>query len=1436
MPDSTVGAATSGAGFRSSAIRWLRIALFASALPQAVSGQTFNDSRFVSELVTSVAPFTPVGLDWSPDGRMFIWTKNGVVRVFKNGVLLPTPFINLSSQVNTFDDRGMWGLAFHPDFANNGYVYLSFTYENAGNPNSSDPRTSRLIRVTANPSNPDVALAGSQVIILGSIGTPPCSQYAADADCIPADGGSHTLGMVRFAPDGKMFVGIGDGSDGDPLALRAQDIDSWAGKILRLNADGTAPGDNPFDDSTQSIRSKVWVYGVRNPFRFSFHPTTGEIYFGEVGWNTYEEVNRGSAGANFGWPCYEGDLEQPVFSGFTQCQQLARVSVTFPFFTYGRNLGAAAIGGAFYTGTNYPEAYRGSYFFADYVGNWIRRVGFDASGNPTDVLEFASDLSAPSNVELGPDGNLYYISFSTGQIRRIRFNGPKAVASATPTSGSSPLQVAFSSAGSTDPSGGTLLYLWDFGDGASSTSPNPSHTYTASGVAHFTATLTVTSTSGASASATVSITVGSRPPVPTISAPADGTTYRQGQTVNYQGSATDPDQGALPPSALSWTVLLHHNTHVHTFVGSSGSSQGSFVVEDHGIGNYAYEVILTATDASGLTGTTSVLLPVAPDSNPPSAPTGLVATPLSGSQIRLNWGASSDDVAILSYQVERCQGASCSNFTPLVTTAETTHVDPGLAPLSTYRYRVRAMDTSGNFSTYSNVATATTEAAPPVSGLVAAYGFNEGSGTTVGDQSGNGNTGSISGAVWAQGKYGNALSFDGLNDLVVINGASSTSLNVTSGMTLEAWVYPTAAQSGWRTILQREVDTYFLNGSSDAGALHPAGGAVIGGNVRWIGAPAPNPVTTWTHVALTYDGSTLQLYVNGSAVASGPASGAVQTNANPLRIGGNVPYGEFFNGRIDEVRVYNRALSASEIMTDMNTPIGGAPPADTTAPTAPTGLNGTAVGSNQIDLTWTGSTDNVGVSGYRVERCQGSSCSNFVQITTTVGTSYVDPGLTPATSYRYRVAAVDAAGNVSGYSNVVTVTTNAGQDTTPPSAPTALTASGVSSSQINLSWTGSTDNVGVSGYRLERCQGTGCSNFVQVATPVGTTFNDGGRTASTSYSYRVRAADAAGNLSAYSNVATATTSAAPDTTPPTPPTGLSAAAASSSQINLSWTGSTDNIGVTTYRVERCQAAGCSNFAEITTATTTSYANSGLAPSTSYSYRVRAADAAGNHSGYSNVATATTPSAPPVSGLMAAYAFNEASGATVSDASGNGNTGTINGATRTTQGRYGSALSFDGLSNLVVINASSTLNVTSAMTLEAWVFPTVAQSGWRTILQREVDAYFLNAGHTGGSGWPAGGGTLGGNVTFVGATAANPLNTWTHVALTYDGSLLRLYVNGNLVASQPASGTIQTNSSPLRIGGNVPYGEFFGGLIDEVRIYNRALSQAEIQTDMNTPIN
>jgi fibronectin type 3 domain-containing protein len=497
----------------------------------------------------------------------------------------------------------------------------------------------------------------------------------------------------------------------------------------------------------------------------------------------------------------------------------------------------------------------------------------------------------------------------------------------------------------------------------------------------------------------------------------------------------------------------------------------------------------------------------------------------------------------------------------------------------------------------------------------------------------------------------------------------------------------------------------------------------------------------------------------------------------------------------------------------------------TTPPTAPTNLAATAQGGTQINLTWTASSSTLGIAAYLVERCQGGGCTNFTQIGTITTTAYNDTGLTSAISYSYRVRAQDTAGNLSGYSNTASATT---ADTLTPTAPSNLTSAPVSTSQINLVWAAAADNVGVTGYLIERCQDSGCSNFAQIATIAATSYSTV-LTASTMYSYRVCATDAAGNLSGYSNVAT-TSTLAPDTTPPTAPANLAATAAGSAQINLSWSASTDNVGVTGYLIERCQGAGCTTFAQIATTATTSYSDTGLTRNTSYTYQVLAADAAGNLSGYSNRASATTAAN---TGLVAAYGFEEGSGTTVQDSSGNRNTGTISNATWTASGKYGKALMFNGTNARINIADSASLHLSSGMTLEAWVSPAATVSSWRDLIYKQTDIYYLEAGSD--SGVPALGGTFAGSNDNLFATSRLAVHTWTHVAATYDGSTLRIHINGTQVSSKARTGAITSSTGALSIGGDPVFGQYFNGAIDEVRIYNRALSQAEIQTDMNTPV-
>ena len=322
------------------------------------------------------------------------------------------------------------------------------------------------------------------------------------------------------------------------------------------------------------------------------------------------------------------------------------------------------------------------------------------------------------------------------------------------------------------------------------------------------------------------------------------------------------------------------------------------------------------------------------------------------------------------------------------------------------------------------IASFVTQSFAQTPGLVAAYSFNEGSGTTVTDVSGNHLNGTIVGAAWTtQGKYSGALSFNGISNYVDLG--NPVALQLTGSMTLEAWVKAAAnpADDGQIVAKSDNAGGWQLKTSPDTGpetfGVAISSSATSGHVQRY--STTVRSLNTWYHIAGVYDATarTVSTYVNGildnGVLRGGPAIPASQFNQNVNVNIGRRTGGFYFNGVIDEVRIYNRGLSAAEIQAYMNTPIGGAAAADTQPPTAPGSLAATAASSSQVNLSWTASTDNVGVAGYRVERCQGAGCSTFTQIATATGTTYGDTGLSASTSYSYRVRATDAAGNLSPY-------------------------------------------------------------------------------------------------------------------------------------------------------------------------------------------------------------------------------------------------------------------------------------------------------------------------------------------------------------------------------------------------------------------------------------
>jgi len=860
------------------------------------------------------------------------------------------------------------------------------------------------------------------------------------------------------------------------------------GAVIRIDPDtGAGVAGNPWftKPGADENEKRILAYGLRNPFRFSMRGGTNEIWLGDVGWSAWEEINTIpdatslTAPLNFGWPCYEGNGRQSGYDGanLAVCENLyaqGAGAVTPPIYAYEHGAstvpgdgcasnGVAISGVAYYnrpTGagiTPYPASYDGSLFFTDYNRRciWRMRPGSNGRPDPAQVELFHNASGGIVDLVVGPNGDLFYPDIDNGTINRIRYfpanTPPVASFTASPTFGAAPLTVNFNASASSDVDGGTLTYAWDLdGDGQydDATGVTTSRTY---GAGNVTVGLRVSDSQGASGTASTAISSGNTPPTATITTPSSGLTWKVGDTISFSGSGSDVgDGGAMPASRLSWSVSLltcddaGNNCVTRRSDPYAGVASGTTVAPDwSGEGNNILEFKLTATDSTGLTDVKTVrLVPQKVTMTFASNPTGLQLTAASDTRTapfsRTVIVGSQNSLSAPSPQL---LGGRTYQFTGWSDGGAVTHLVSAPASATTYT------------ATY-------TEIANP--GLVASYGFEAGSGSAVADSSLFANNGSGVSTAWnTTGRFGNSLTFNGTSSRV--NVPDSNSLDLTTGATVEAWVYPTTVAPAWRTTVMKENTaagdlSYALEGNTPYGGA--GGWNVIGGTTRAAENTARLPVNTWTHTTMTFDGSNIRYYQNGTLVATTPASGSMTNGNGPLSIGGNTIWGdEFFAGRIDEVRVYNRALSAAEIVVDRDTPIA----TDSVPPSAPGTL--TATGAlGRVNLSWGAATDNIGVAGYDVHRSTTAGFTPGVanRIAQPTGTTYAD--VVAAGTYFYRVIARDGTGNVGPASNQASGTAAADQL---PSAPGTVTATG-SLGRVTLAWSAATDDVGVARYDVHR--------------------------------------------------------------------------------------------------------------------------------------------------------------------------------------------------------------------------------------------------------------------------------------------------------------------------------------------------------------------------------
>jgi glucose/arabinose dehydrogenase len=556
--------------------RWLCCALGFLLAQQvwAVSVPVGFVDRQVATGLTS-----PTSMAVMPDGRVLAVQQDGVVRIIKADTMLAANFYAFAN-VDSTNERGCLGVVADPAFASNHFIYFYCTIKVGA------VSRNRVVRVTeAN----DTVVAGSERVIFELPDVPSATKW-------------HMGGAMRFGKDGKLYVAVGNHEDNpQPVATASsQNLASAFGKILRINTDGTVPADNPFFGTAGAYKA-VYMLGFRNPFVLDIQPGSGLMLVGDVGQGSWEEINKGQAAGNYGWPAVEGN---GTLAGYLN-----------PLYAYPHSVGCAITGTAFYNPTTaqFPPAYTGKFFFSDFCNGTITYLDPAA---PATISSFASGIGNPTNIAISPSGSLYYLARNqgtgtpapgAGTISKISYTGSQA-----PNITQNPQSrtiivgdpVTFSVAAD-----GATAFQWQRNgvniSGATSGSYTLATTTVADSGARFRAVVSNSFGSVTSTEATLTVTTN-RSPTARIDTPSATLGFATGDVIRYSGTGTDPEDGSLAAGAFTWKVDFQHDGHAHSFVTPiSGITGGQFTVPDFEASeaNMWLRITLTVKDSSGATNT-----------------------------------------------------------------------------------------------------------------------------------------------------------------------------------------------------------------------------------------------------------------------------------------------------------------------------------------------------------------------------------------------------------------------------------------------------------------------------------------------------------------------------------------------------------------------------------------------------------------------------------------------------------------------------------------------------------------------------------------------------------------------------------------------------------------------------------------------------------------